>query len=62
MILEVIWHGLWTLSFGSHNVMVTALGLCMKWPLVSLILFVVLKGRPHMFKNAGFKTEFGKPR
>ena len=27
MILEVSWDGLWTLSFGSHNIMVTALGL-----------------------------------
>jgi hypothetical protein len=26
--------GLWTLSFGSHNFMVTALGSCVKWPLM----------------------------
>ena len=31
MILEVCWDNLWTLSF---NFMVTALGSCVKWPLV----------------------------
>jgi hypothetical protein len=33
MSLEVCWDGLWTL-LGSHNFMVTALGSCVKWPLV----------------------------
>jgi hypothetical protein len=32
MILEVPWDDLWTLSFGYHNFMVTALGSCVKWP------------------------------
>ena len=36
MILKVSWDGLWTLSLGSHNFMVTALGLCVEWPLVLL--------------------------
>ena len=35
MILEVSWDGLWTLILDPHNFMVTALGLCVKWPLVS---------------------------
>ena len=30
MIMEVHWDGLWTLSFGSHNSMVTTLGSCVK--------------------------------
>ena len=32
MILEVCWVGLWTLSLGSHDFTVTALGACVKWP------------------------------
>ena len=36
MILEVSWDGLWTLFFlVSHNFMVTALGSCVKWPLIA---------------------------
>jgi hypothetical protein len=34
MILEVCWDGLFThFLLGSHNFTVTALGLCVKWPL-----------------------------
>ena len=33
VILELPWDTLWTLLLGSHNLMVTALGLCVKWPL-----------------------------
>ena len=30
--LEVSWDGVWTLLLGSHNIMNTALGSCVKWP------------------------------
>ena len=33
MILEVSWDILWTMLLGSHNFMVTALGLCVRWRL-----------------------------
>jgi hypothetical protein len=33
-ILKATWDGHWTLPLGSHNSMVTALGLYVKWPLV----------------------------
>ena len=33
MVLEVSWDGIWTLLLGSHNVMVTAPGSYVKWPL-----------------------------
>ena len=38
MILEVSWDGLWTLSIGLsqiHGHGLTALGLCVKWPLLN---------------------------
>jgi hypothetical protein len=38
MIFGVSWDGLWTLSFGPHNFMVTALGSCVKWALTLHLL------------------------
>jgi hypothetical protein len=35
MDLEVPWDGLWTLLLVSHNLMVVALGSCVKWPLIT---------------------------
>ena len=32
MVLDVTWNGLRSLLVGSHNVVVTALGSCVKWP------------------------------
>jgi hypothetical protein len=32
MILEASWDNLWTLLLGTHNFMVMAIALCVKWP------------------------------
>ena len=60
MILEVCWDGLWRLSLGSHNFMVTALGSCVKWPLDSdmrvtlplLLLLLLIPGLASAFFQA----------
>ena len=36
---------------GSHNVMVTALGLCVKWPLVSCVQYEFLTNRNEYLES-----------
>ena len=67
MILEVSWEGLWTFSFGAHNFMVTALGSCVKWPLLTIglgwtsYLLVLQESHQEEFLIAQHKNGFLSP-
>jgi hypothetical protein len=54
MILEVFWDNLWTLLLGSHNILFTALGSCVKSPLSFVHRYVqlgCLGGKVSSFAN-----------